>query len=501
MYVHKILGIPLSVVFVLWFLSGFAMIWHSFPRARQPIGTEAISRAVPPADSLLAAIPDSAKVKSLSIFRKYGRDAVKISSRDTTLEFFAEDFRPVPAFSESLRPMVLRQWCEASIKRVDTLDEVDQWIPFERWTERLPIYKYHFDDAENHQLYMTADGDVIQFTSDKDRRWAWLSAIPHWLYFTPLRRHQDLWTDVVKWSALLGCVMCISGIVLGLMVWWRQRRANGMWHCPYRKPWWRWHFVLGMLFGWCAVTFAFSGYMSMADMPSFLKKERHEVNSGRSAGDRGRKDGHRGGRRDKGIAPIDRYVLPISDVIAAGDSAVSITFAEWGGNPYYRVTYPNSSRNIDASVSEGGLKDFRLTREMVERDAARQLPDSVGYAIELLTEYDADYYGRKSERNPLPVYKVTADDYMHTVIYYDPEGLSMRTVDDDGRTRRFLYSGLHALNLKFLTDSPALWHVVMLLLLTGGSLLSLTGLVLALQWVVRSVSRIAGCNNSNKKKQ
>lgn len=499
-YIHKILGIPLSVIFVLWFLSGFAMIWSSFPRARAPHSCQPLSRNVLPVDSLLTLLSDSVRPLSMSLTRKYGRDCYKVTVGDSAVELFADSFQPVPAFSDSLRAVVLAQWCDAPVVRVDTLSDIDQWIPFGRWAERMPVYKYYFDDPDSHQLYMTREGDVIQFTSSSDRRMAWIGAIPHWIYFTSLRRHQELWTDFVIWSALLGCVMCVAGIVVAIMVWWRQRRVNGLWHCPYRKPWWRWHFILGLLFGWCAVTFAFSGYMSMADMPSFLKKERPEVTKDASKGPSGQKGEHkdrkrgRGGRRNRGVgmaamAPTEAYLLPMSRIIAAGDSAVSITWKEWNGQPYYSVVYPSSSRNIDASTADE-IRDFVLTAEMVGRDVAREIPDSTGWSVTLLDEYDADYYGRKTERVPLPVYKVTIDDYMHTVMYYNPTTLSVSRVDDDSRTRRFLYSGLHALNLKFLTDTPWLWYAVMLMLLTGGSLLSLTGLVLAWQWLVRTVRRL-----------
>lgn len=488
--IHKILGIPLSIIFVLWFLSGFAMIWYSFPRAKQPVPTDALSAEILPMDTLLSIMPDSGSIRSLSVYRKYGRDVMKLSTNDSTIEVYANNLEPVPAFSEEFREVVVNSWCDARITRIDTLEAVDQWIPFERWNDKMPILKYYFDDKEGHQLYMTTEGDVIQFTTAKDRRLAWLAGIPHWLYFTPLRKHQELWTDVVVWSALLGCVMCLSGIIVAIIVWWHQRKAYGLWHCPYRKPWWRWHFILGLLFGWCAITFSFSGYMSMGGMPSFLKKEKQEQKDPDSKNRDQRKRDRRRGGRDRMVVDPDRYLLPIAKVVAeGGDSIVSIQWASWNDHPYYQVTYHNSRRNIDASVADN-IQDFKLSAEMVERDARKQFHDSVGITVSYISEYDDDYYGRDKNKNPLPVYKVVADDYMNTVIYYDPLTLSTHRVDDDGRSRRFLYKGLHALHIKALTDHPTVWYAVMFILLTGGSMLSVTGLVLALQWLWRTVRRL-----------
>ena len=109
--------------------------------------------------------------------------------------------------------------------------------------------------------------------------------------------------------------------------------------------------------------------------------------------------------------------------------------------------------------------------------------------MDLLTTEDQDYYGRKKERVPLPVYRIIVDDDMHTRMYYNPTTLRKRTVDDDGRTRRFLYSGLHSLNIKFLTDRPVLWNIVMYTLMLGGTFLSLTGIVVSVKWIIRKVKR------------
>ncbi len=488
--IHKILGIPLSIIFLIWFLSGIAMIWHSFPRRAQPLSQQTLTFTELSVDSILNLLPDdSAEIHSISIACLYGHDAVKIEAADSSYNFYLDTLEPVGPFKESHRAEVLKYWCNAPVARIDTLTDVDQWIPFDRWMEKMPIYKYYFDDPAGHQLYMTTDGDVIQFTSKSDRRWAWISGIPHWLYFTPLRRNQQLWTDVVIWAALFGCIMCLTGIIVAIMTWWNHRKINGVWHSPYRKFWWKWHFILGLMFGWCAITFAFSGYMSMADLPSFLKKENPAERIAGNGHQRGNRKGIREGRRGsfgkRRMAPTDAYLLPANEILKS-DSVVSISWEAWNGHPYYRVCYKNSIRNIDAAIC-GSLSDFTLTEEMVMEDSKRQLPDSIQRTVKFINEYDDDYYSRKTDRALLPVYKVSADDYMHTVIYYDPVKLTSRKVDDYSRTRRFLYSGLHSLNIKLFTDRPWLWYSVMLILLCGGSLLSVTGLVLALQWLRRNL--------------
>lgn len=76
-----------------------------------------------------------------------------------------DTLEPVEDFNEEVRQKIISLWCDASVHRIDTLQEVDQWIPFGRLSEEMPIYKYYFDDPEQHQLYMTSrDGRVLQFT-------------------------------------------------------------------------------------------------------------------------------------------------------------------------------------------------------------------------------------------------------------------------------------------------------------------------------------------------
>ena len=82
------------------------MIWYSFPRAKQPVPTDALSAEILPMDTLLSIMPDSGSIRSLSVYRKYGRDVMKLSTNDSTIEVYANNLEPVPAFSEEFREVV-----------------------------------------------------------------------------------------------------------------------------------------------------------------------------------------------------------------------------------------------------------------------------------------------------------------------------------------------------------------------------------------------------------
>ena len=480
---HKISGLVLSLLFLMWFLSGIVMIWHSFPKASAEYRMQKaapLHGELPALEEIYSLLPDSLDIRSVTILTKFGRPVAALGGRGFSKEFYLDSLTQVESFSEGMRLQVIREWCDAPINRIDTLWKVDQWIPFERWKSQMPIYRYHFDDAQRHQLYMTSkDGRVIQFTDKDNRFWAWLGAIPHWVYFTLLRQHQNLWTKFVIWSASIGCVMCLLGMVTAIFVWAKQRR-KGFFRNPYKKRWYRWHFASGLLFGFFAITFAFSGVMSMTDLPQWLKKEKPQA--GQQAGPRMM----RGGAGGSVALMYDAYKLDYRALLESADPIKEIGVSSWKKHPYYKVVCNNSVQYIDASDSLTA-RPFILTENMIAEDAAARLKGKGEFAITLLEEYNADYFARKKERAPLPVYMVEADDYLHTCLYYNPETLQVKQVNDDTRTRSFLYGGLHRLDIKFLTDRPVLWHIVMLTLLAGGSFLSLTGVVLTVKWICRKL--------------
>ena len=97
-----------------------------------------------------------------------------------------------------------------------------------------------------------------------------LGAIPHWLYFTPLRVQQNLWTNVVIWLSGVGTIMALLGLIVGISLYSPKGkyRYNGT---PTGIPYTgqkRLHMILGLFFGILTCTWAFSGMLSMD--PPFL---------------------------------------------------------------------------------------------------------------------------------------------------------------------------------------------------------------------------------------
>lgn len=475
---HQVLGLLLSVLFLMWFASGFVMIYHSFPKAdqkrllaRQALLPEQLSAA----DTLWSILPDSSRLTGLSVEMYLDRPVFRLQGKQLPAGIYADSlqFLPRPGFSEIHRLAV--QLCGSVSCRVDTLHRLDQWIPFGSLTRELPVYKFSFTDSERQQVYISSrSGRVLQWTDVRSRFWTWLGAIPHWVYFTSLRQHQSLWLNFMIWASGLGAIMCFTGWWIGIRVFWKNRRKG--FRSPYKRWWLRWHHISGVVFGLFALTFVFSGMMSLTDLPAWMQKRKSNTRTV-----------HFRGREGRLLSP-DRYALDYRKIIREVPGVKNITWASFGSYPYYIVNTSHGKRYIDAGDSSQ-VTSFRLSEEMI-RNTIRGLHGAdTRYTLERITDWDNDYYSRRGMLT-LPVYKVKIDDELHTCHYFNPETLYHRQTDDNTRLRGILYNGLHSLNFKFLSGHPFWWNALMYLLLTGGTFLSLSGLVLTLQWLRRMFSRM-----------
>lgn len=477
--IHKVLGLLLSLLFLMWFVSGIVMIYHSFPRVSQKVKLArqtSLGEGLLPVDSLLGVLPDSARMASLSVEMYLDRPVFRLQGRRLPAEMYADSLQPLapPTFAE-IAAVAVQMGGTASY-RVDTLYKLDQWIPFGNLTKEFPIYKFRFSDDVRQEIYFSSkSGKILQWTDRRARFWAWLGAVPHWVYFTSLRQNQLLWNRFMVWASALGAVMCFSGLWVGVWAFWKNRRKG--WRSPYKKWWWRWHHITGTVFGLFALTFVFSGMMSLVSLPAWMQKGKVQKGEMRFRG------------RAGGMLSPDCYRLDYRRIVDELENVKSIEWASFGNHPYYAVNTVGGKRYVDASDSSR-LAPFRLTEEMVHETVQRIHGVKTSYAVEWLTEWDDDYYSRRGMLT-LPVYKVVVEDDVHTHHYFNPETLYHKQIDDNGRLRGVLYSGLHSLNFRSLAERPLLWNVLMYTLLLGGTFLSLSGVVLTLAWLRRMWRKLA----------
>lgn len=471
---HRVLGAALSLLFVMWFLSGFVMLFHTFPS----ISPLEASRGLPdipiqlspedsPLEALLEQIPEGQTLQRLSLRampRGEGYTLVYRDQEGSHTRYSDEGYRS--GFAEA--KAYAQRFLAAPILKVDTLYTVDTWVPYARSSETFPLYRFYYGDSLETELSVsqsTAEG--IQLTTRDSRFWAYLGAIPHWIYLYQLRQHRGLWVGLITLLSALGFVMCLSGLWLGLHAFWMSRRRRGL-PSPYKKWDYRWHHLLGLLFGLSVSGYIFSGLMSVQEVPQAIIKTEGQA---------------RGYLQASSFAYHKAELLGELKLLMASEDSLgvkSISWLQFGRQRVLSVTA--KGQHYFLKSLQGGLEPLWLEEQDVRiwADSFLECP----YQLELLEEYDNYYIDRHGEL-PLPVYRIQIADRDRTWLYLNPKTAEMQSYDKNTRLRRLLYEGLHSMAFAPLLRHPWLWWCLVLLCLTGGLLVSLTGLKLGIRYFRR----------------
>lgn len=364
--------------------------------------------------------------------------------------------------------------------RKESVREVDQWTVPVQFGTLSPLYKFSFTDGQ--QVYVSGStGEVVQYTTRESRFWAYLGAIPHWLYFTPLRKHEAAWSKSVIWTSGLATVAALIGIIIAVWMFSpsKRYRFRGL---PSRIPytrWKRWHMTIGLVFGISAMTWAFSGLLSMGPFALISrltgKAERSPFNVAEALnGDRAFRLSDFAGRSPAeaiGAAGPDFTVKELEYLMVAGEPR----YIAFDGSGRARMIAPGTP-----------LAESQETRRIME--AIRAAAGSSLTELRVLDRYDAYYLDRRREK-PLPVIYLLLNDGRR--YYIDPRTSRIAgAYDSRDWVNRWLYHGLHSFDFPWLYNHRPLWDIVVISLMLGGTALCVTSLVLA--WRVLARKLIAG---------
>ena len=474
--IHRVLGTLLSALFLIWFISGLVMIYHTFPKANPKDKAEkfeSLSPTLPSVQEVLNRIPAGEEVKGMSVNRYLGQTVFHIRTDKSNYHLPADSTEQLAAITWQRIEDVARLWCKASVEKVDTLQKLDQWIPFGFLKKELPIYKFYFNDKEKHQLYISSQsGEVLQYTSSSQRFWAWMGAIPHWVYFTWLRQDKDLWVNSVIWLSGIGCIMTIAGLYVGIYVFIRVRRKKKELTSPYKKKWYWWHHVTGTIFGLFVLTWVFSGMMSLADAPQWLAKTHKEYPVRQVM--------------EKNKTAFTDYPLDYREIIKEKDHVTQIEWSNFYSKPVYHIQIGSKKESIDAATNE--VRSLKLTEEEIREVITDIHSGETISDICLMDKYDT-YYIARSGHLALPVYKIEVDNADHTCYYINPRNGQYRSVNTNKRWGFWMYQGMHSLRIDWLVAHPILWTIVMWCLMLGGTVVSLSGVVLGVRYIIRLCKR------------
>lgn len=475
---HRILGTLLSILFLMWFVTGIVMIYHHYPsiHGKHALAYDGcITSGVIMPDSIMTLNnidADSVQEAELTGYR--GITLLNIKTNGGESIFNAHTGAKVERLYKPQLDVIAQSWKSAAVVSTDSLNEIDVWLigayPFKDY----PVYKYAFDDDDATELYLSSrTGRALQLTTAKSRFWAWVGAIPHWIYIKQLRATgRQPWTDVVLWISGIGIIMTLTGIVVGIRSVIMARRKGKL--CPYKKPLFRWHHITGLIFGFFVLTFIFSGFMSLQKVPTSLVP----YNESYSADDFA--------RGQKFISMSD-YAADAKQIIDKGN-VKRMTWTVRAGIPIYNVETADSSYMVNAADSVA--QPFIVNEDICRRMASLSLAHGVQYKVTYVTDYEPGYSSvRQSRMRTLPVYKVATDDEYGTCFYVIPRNANAVYSNDNSKLRNTLYTTLHSFNCTFFYNHPILREVLLWIMMIGGAIVSLTGVVMGYRYILRTKTK------------
>lgn len=508
-WTHRYLGIALSLMFLMWFLSGIGMIYsRGMPRltpemrlARMtPLDLDAVGVTPAEAASRAGLFGPAGQATLLTVM---DRPAYRFDGRGTDIVFADTGER----FTELQLDQAIRIGArflgisEEHVRYVDLLTEPDQWTLTQGG--QLPMYKFAADDPAGTEVYVSArQGEVVQFTTRRGRALAWISVIPHFMYFQALRTNTDLWLTIMTWGPGLGVVVAIAGLVLGVMHF-RPRRPFRLRslasYVPY-TGWLRWHNVTGLVFGVLALAFVFSGLVSMEPWGWTLRDE--------SLSDATRQAFTDGAGRLADYPAIDSAawsrlldgaqvreiaftrILEKPYLVArnAQPTPAAMGWPDGGHQPYFVQRSVDPERTIVAA--NGQIQDGPIAVDTLLSRLRDAVPDATVLETAMLDAYDSYYYSRE-QRSPLPVLRVKLDDPDRTWLYIDPYVAQVvGRINRGNRIERWLYAGLHTFDFPFLYNRRPVWDALIILFCLGGATISGLGVLLGVKRIVRGVDRM-----------
>jgi hypothetical protein len=502
--VHRWLGIPLCLVMALWFLSGMVMLYVGYPK----LTTEERHQGLAPLQTSgccvplavawqAAALDDTAQVPAAAFMAASPASAASAAPRHGNRQPGTWAWRlanvagePHYLFTNGGQPAVAVQ--ARSGQRVTAVDATaalasarhfapgpqarhrglvteDAWTHSRALDGYRPLHVVALDgDAAGRWLYVSSrTGEVVRDASFTERSWGWVGAWLHWLYMFRGNAFSPWYADIVIWLSIAGTVAALSGMVVGLMRWrWRGAYRSGR-KTPYPGRAARWHHWLGMAGGLLAITWVFSGLMSMNPWKVFDPP-----------GPKLDRVAYAGG-------PLRAADAPAADVVLKalqqqGHTALELDWQRLGGVAQVVAQGPGGPWVVDAD----GLQPDGVPEARWREAANRLMPGAKLVEAIRLSQFDTHYYAREAHtmsghrERPLPVWRLRFDDANATWLTIDPRtGALLQISDSHRRADRWLFAFLHSFDLPALLASRPAWDVGMLGFSLAGLGLSLTAVV------------------------
>jgi hypothetical protein len=473
--VHRWLGVAFCLLFAMWFASGIVMHFVPFPSFTEadhfaglpPISLTGDEQS--PVDAVGASgVANATRVRLVA--RSDGPTYV-ISHARRVVALRAGDLTGAAVQSPDLALAIARDYAhrrgwDAAAARVTARVAYDQWTMSGAFDSDRPLYRVALNEEGGTELYVSsATGEIVLTTRREQRLWNYVGSVAHWIYPTALRSHPATWSMLVWWLALIALLGAAAGAMLGIL---RGTVARLRPTPPYRAVQ-AWHYRLGLGCMIFVMTWIFSGWLSMDDGLLFSTGKPGEPDIAVIAG-----------------APAWQS-MPRDELSYVAVSSREVEWFAFGGRLYRRERFALDRQRVSI-VGVDSAEAHRAFLRPDEIDSA--MHNLVSGCDRAVAVTSADNYAIASAMPGAPVYRVTCG-----ADWFDIDGADgtvLEKLDPSRRVYRWLYSGLHTLNLPVLTAHRA-WRTALISVLCGfGLFFSLTGVAMAWRRLRASFRRRTG---------
>ena len=484
-WTHRWLGVAGCLLFVMWFISGIVMMYVAFPALTEeerlgglsPLALDAV--ATDPAELLAGPLaPRRLVLETLAAGPQAGPVWRITTAEGARLALSARDGRLLARSDASTAQAIAAAFSgQADARYVETLER-DQWTVPNGLNALRPLHRIELGDAADTVLYVSAvSGEVVRDTTRHERFWNWLGAVPHWLYFTPIRADPPFWRDLVLWISGASIVSAGTGLIIGILrIRVRSRYRSGR-MTPY-TGWFTWHHLAGLIGGVFLLTFIVSGWLSMDPNHWFQRAAADPQALQRYAGLTGPATTTTTATTSTQRPlnwPLAAAALDAAAARQGSDGWREIEVLAFDGRWLLQGRDARGHRTvIDAQTGEPAV----IAATAIEAAAARYQPAARIVSTTLLTHEDAHWYSHHQLR-PTPVWRIVYDDTAATWLHVSAEnGQVLGSSDARSRLRRWLFNGLHSLDFPWLIQHRPAWDIVVWLLSLAGLIISVSGVVM-----------------------
>ncbi|AZC27632.1 PepSY domain-containing protein [Pseudomonas sessilinigenes] len=472
---HRWLGIVACLFMALWFISGAVMLYVGYPKLTPAerlahLPPLVLDEAGASLERVLAAAGNGQAPTSLRLLTVAGTPRYVLEyPRAHKVAVDARSAQLIPPTDWPQALAAAHQFAPGVAASERGVVEQDTWSLSRALDGDRPLHRVAVADAEDRLLYVSGStGEVVRDATANERAWNWIGAWLHWLYALRGIGIDGAWGPIVTYLSLGATLMAVLGLAVGLMRWRFGRTYRNGSRSPY-QGFARWHHLGGLLFGVLAITWIFSGLMSMNPWTVFSSARPLSLAA------------YQGASLDAGAFPVTAGQV----LQRFADDGLQTRELEWRmiAGQGYVIGYDSAGRTriLDMAADRVLLRFEPRTLQQ----AAQAISPGQPLQVERLQAYDFYYYAREPQsmlghlQQRLPALRVRFDDPARTWLHLDLyTGAVVGQLDQPRRASRWLFALLHSWDWLPLLSKRPLWDLWMLLFSAGGLLISVSGVVL-----------------------